>query len=55
MFQIKVAEQIKTHILCSITFFPKTARFLDKGEKYGGATEVTNDVYNMAHAPCVLD
>jgi len=23
MFQIKVAEKIKTHILCSMTFFPK--------------------------------
>ena len=23
MFQIKVAEKIKTHILCSVTFFPE--------------------------------
>jgi hypothetical protein len=23
MFQAKVVEKIKTHILCSVTFFPK--------------------------------
>ena len=29
MFQIKVAEQIKTHTLCSITFFPENRAFFE--------------------------
>jgi hypothetical protein len=28
MFQIKVVEKIKTHILCSVTFFPKIVPFM---------------------------
>jgi len=28
MFQTKVVEKIKTHILCSITFFPKIVPFM---------------------------
>ena len=43
MFSIKVVEKIKTHILCSITFFLKLSRLRDNVEKYGGAREVTDD------------
>jgi hypothetical protein len=44
-------EKIKTHILCSITFFRKSYRFRDKVEMGGGAREAVND---MAHARCML-
>jgi hypothetical protein len=37
MFQIKVIEKIKTHILCSITVFRKSCRSWDNGEKLGSA------------------
>ena len=38
VFQIKVVEKIKKHILCSVTFFPrKSFRLWDNVEKYGGA------------------
>ena len=33
MFQTKVVEKIKTHILCSVTFFRKSCRFWDNVEK----------------------
>ena len=33
MFQTKVVEKIKTHILCSVTFFRKTYRLWDNVEK----------------------
>ena len=52
MFQIKVIEKIKIHILCSITFFPKSSRLLDSVEKYDGAREAANDNV-VAH--CMLD
>jgi hypothetical protein len=42
MFQIKVVEEIKTHILYSITFIESRA-FINV-KKYGGAGEATNDV-----------
>jgi len=34
MFQTNVVEKIKTHILGSITFFPKKCRLWDNVEKY---------------------
>jgi hypothetical protein len=43
MFQIKVVEKIKTHILCSITFFRKSCRLWDSVEKYGTARQATCD------------
>jgi hypothetical protein len=43
MFQTKVVEKIKTHILCSITFSRKSCRLWDNVEKYGGATQATVD------------
>ena len=52
MFQIKVVEKIKTHILCSITFHRKSCRLGDNVEKCGGAKEAAN---NMAHARCMSD
>ena len=33
MFQAKVVEKIKTHILCSVTFSPKSYRLWDNVEK----------------------
>jgi len=34
MFQTKVVEKIKTHILCSVTFFQKSCRLWDNvGER----------------------
>jgi len=33
MFQTKVVEKIKTHILCSITFFRKSCSLWDNVEK----------------------
>jgi hypothetical protein len=53
MFQTKVAEKIKTHILCSVTFFPKSCRLGDNVGKCGRAGQGTDG--NMAHAHCMLD
>jgi hypothetical protein len=47
----KVVEEIKTHILCSITFF-LSCRLWDEGEKYCRAGQATED--NMARAHCML-
>jgi hypothetical protein len=43
MFQTKVVEKIKTHILCSITFFRKSRRLRDNVEKYVRARQATDD------------
>jgi hypothetical protein len=40
----KVIEKIKTHILCSITFFRKLHRLFDNSENRGRDKLVTNDV-----------
>jgi hypothetical protein len=37
MFRIKVVDEIRTHILFSITFYQQSCRFWDNVEKYGGA------------------
>ena len=42
MFHIKVAYKIKTHILCSITFFREPCSLWDNMEKYGRAGEATD-------------
>jgi hypothetical protein len=44
IFQIKVVEKIKTHILCTVTFFRKLRLLWDNVQKCGGAKESTNDV-----------
>jgi hypothetical protein len=46
MFQVKAVETIKTHILCSVTFFRKSCRLWDNVEKYGRAGQDTDG--NMA-------
>jgi hypothetical protein len=43
MFQTKVVKKIKTHILCSINFFPKIKPFMSNVEKYGAARQATHD------------
>jgi hypothetical protein len=43
MFQTKVVEKIKTHILCSITCPRKSCRLWDNVEKYGTARQTTDD------------
>jgi hypothetical protein len=43
MFQTKVVEKIKAHILCSITFSRKSWRLWDNVEKYGTARQVTDN------------
>jgi hypothetical protein len=44
MFRSKVVQNIKTHILCSITFFPrKSCRLRDHVEKYGRARQAADD------------
>ena len=43
MFHIKVVEKVKTHILCSTTFFRIPCRLRDNVEKYGGAKEAEKE------------
>ena len=53
MFQAKIVEKIKTHILCSVTFFPrKSWRLWENVENCDTATQATDD--NTAHALCML-
>jgi hypothetical protein len=52
LFQTKVVENIKTHILYSATFFRKSCPLWDV-EKYCRAVQVTDD--SMAQAHCMLD
>jgi hypothetical protein len=48
MYQTKLVDKIKTHILCPVTFFfPKIASFLNNEEKYSRAGQATDN--NMAH------
>ena len=57
MFQTIFVEKIKTHILCSKTFFffffQKSCCWRDNVEKYDGARQDTDN--NMAHALLLLD
>jgi hypothetical protein len=43
MFQTKVVEKIKTHILRSITFSLKSCRLWDNVEKYGRVRQTSDD------------
>jgi hypothetical protein len=52
MFQTKVVEKIKTHILCSVTFSRKSHRLRDNIEKCGAVSMGVDD--NMA-TRCMLD
>jgi hypothetical protein len=53
MFQIKVVEKIKTHVLCSVLFSRKSCRLWDNVDKYYRGWQATDDI--MVHAHCVLD
>jgi hypothetical protein len=53
MFQTKVVEKIKTHILGSVTVFRKLCRLWDNVEKYCTVGRATDD--DMAHGHCMLD
>jgi hypothetical protein len=52
ILQTKVVEKIKTHILCSVTFFRKSRRLWDNVEKYGRAGQATggNIIWRMRFA-----
>ena len=49
MFYVRIVDEIKTHILCSVTFFRKLCHLWDNVEKYGAVREAAD---NMA-ALCV--
>ena len=51
-FHVEVVKKIKTHILCSVTFFLKSCRLRDNIEIIGGARVAAND--NIAER-CMLD
>ena len=53
MFQTKVVQKIKTHILCSVAFFRKSCHLWDNVGKYCSAGQATDD--DIAHAHCVVD
>ena len=54
MFQTKVVEKIKTHILCSVIFFSENRAVYEiMWKKYCRAVQATDD--NMAHSHCMLD
>jgi hypothetical protein len=53
MFQTEVAEEIKTHILLSVTFFQESWRLWDIVVKYCIAEQATDE--NTAHAHFMLD
>ena len=44
ILQIEVVEKIKTHVLCSVTFFRKSFLLWDNVEKCGGAREAADDI-----------
>jgi len=48
MFQTKVVEKIKTHILCSVTCFRKSCHLWDNVGKYSRAGQVTDNDDDMA-------
>jgi hypothetical protein len=54
MLQINFVEEVKTHILCSVTFFPpKNRAVCEIMWEYCGAGRATDG--NMAHAHFMLD
>ena len=55
MFQTKVVEKIKTHILFSVTFFfRKSCPLGDDVEKYGKARQAADDNVTQPHALFML-
>jgi len=53
MFQTKAVEKIKTHILCSETFFSKKCLLLANVEEYCTVGQSTDD--SMTHAYVILN
>jgi len=55
MFQAKVVDKIKTHILYSVTFFRKLYRLWDSVGKYCSAGQFTSDNYDAGalHTRCM--
>jgi hypothetical protein len=53
MFQTKVADKIKTQVLCSITFSEKRAVYEIMWKKRCRVGQATDSL--MAHAHCMLD
>jgi hypothetical protein len=49
MFQTKVVEKMKTHILCSVTLFWKLYHLWDNVDKYCRARQATDDKVEHAH------
>ena len=54
ILQTNVVEKIKTHILCSITFFQKSCRLCDNVEKYCRAGQATDDNIRRMRIACWL-
>jgi len=52
MFQTRVVDEIKTHVLCSITFFFQSCADYEIMWKNNVEQGDTED--NMAHAHCIL-
>ena len=52
MFQTKVVEKIKKHILCSVTFFENRAVYVIMRKNI---VERGRPHDNMAHAHCMID
>jgi len=50
----KVAENIKTHVLCSIILFWKSSHLWDNVEKCGRARQATDKKYNMVQKTYTL-
>jgi hypothetical protein len=50
MFETKVVEKIKTHILVSVIFFRKSCRLWDNVDKYCTVEQVTDDIWSMRFA-----
>jgi len=55
MLQTRVVEKIKTHILCSITFFQKLCCLWDNVEKIWYSQTGHRWQCNSAHALSMLD
>ena len=54
MFQPEVVEKIKTHILCSVTFFRKSYRLRHNTEKNGRAGQPTdNSIIRRMRIACL--
>jgi len=55
MFQTKVVEKIKTHILYSVMFFRKSCHLVDNVKKILYILSGHRWRYDMALAHCILD